>query len=90
MFLVVTDNTGALMVSAPFVAENCNQFYLSRVNHWFALLDKQDDVFKLLKAKDNETWETYILVSCYPVLKKAPLLFQAVKTIIYYSSSSYP
>lgn len=42
-------------------------------------IDQQDDVFKLVKAKEEEVWETYILIGCAPILKKASQLFQAVK-----------
>lgn len=56
------------------ISISCKGFKLS----W---IDKQDDVFKLVKAKDAEIWETYILTGCYPILKRANLLLQAVRVL---------
>ena len=42
------------------------------------MVDNQEDVFRFIKAKDKEIWETYILISSYPVLKNSTQLIKMV------------
>ena len=41
-------------------------------------IGEQEDVLRMIKAKDKAVWETYILISCYPVLNSAPKLVSTV------------
>lgn len=77
----IIEDASSLSLIVPAISETCSILSLSFRCFWLTLNireGKQEDVFKLIKASDEEVWETYILINTIPVLKKAPMLFQAV------------